>query len=345
MLRLCTIALAGALAGCASTASSPAAPWPPPQPSPPAPDATLGPRPPPVEVALVDAIRAHPVTRAVRVEGISRFDHVALLEAGLLCGTRAGQAPVCATDPEFMDHGAFYEKMQDVAVLEALGGLHCVLHGTGVLRCRSGMGWPVFARDVAEFAISSPAGASDVLYTLGRDGTVRRFVPVKRTPGEVLATDALDLASLGAGGACAVLAKGRLVCSDVTGADSALEPTRITDARAVFYGGAVLRTDGTWTFASEEAAAMYAPRPRPATDYAFQAQCLLEPGGSISCRGLGADWLDVELPAPARRFTPRGYALCAELVDDTTACWGPFLDELIRLGARRPPAAATDLAR
>lgn len=300
----------------------------------------------PSQAAARVAPPARPVDRAVRVDGLARFDRVALVEGGVVCGTRAGQRPVCA--PSVVLGGdlavaARYEQLADVVALVALGTTRCALFGDGRLACASTSvdppaTWPVRAHQVADVVISS-APAGDTVFTLGRDGAVRRVDAPGSRAAPALATDVTSVASLGTSGVCAVTRGGLVSCSDPRSSALPLVPTAVTDGRAVFYGGAVVRAAGGGAFA-RGASPAYDPLPAGMLDYAHQGLCALVAGGAIRCAGLAAGWLDIELPAPADRIGPRGDALCAVLVDGTTACWGPFLADLQRLGARSSTALA-----
>ncbi|HEY4179279.1 MAG TPA: hypothetical protein VGM90_20690 [Kofleriaceae bacterium] len=292
---------------------------------------------------------------SVRLKGLERFDTVELLEGGVLCGIRAGYAPACATDPTEQAYAAPYEALDDVVGLQALGTAHCVLFGTGELRCidEPGKGptiatpstWPVLRRDVTAFRISATSADARV-FALDRTRTLHVIHLAGDPTLSTTAVVAKGVTSFGWrdwSGACAIVDGGDVLCSDPAHADDPLQPTAFHHAAKIFDGGAILRTDGSFTYVLDSWAP-FAPWPAYGSDYNFQLGSVVTPQGSIECANTLGPWVKVTLPAAATRLAPGGYISCAALVDGTTACYGPFLSQIERL-AKRPRRSSRVLAR
>lgn len=274
--------------------------------------------------------------------GMERFDRVALLEASVLCGTRAGRAPVCAADARWRRYAAPYEALTDVARLAALNYAHCALHGDGRLRCvreaphyppkvAEPKAWPVVASGVADFVISTHQQIP-LVFALTSKGDVMVLTPPLPTeeisaPRRV-ARRARSLASLGTGGACALIGPDDVRCSDVEMPTRPMRPIHAQGVIGLYYARVLLLSDGRSTGWQSD------PKSKvKLIDYAPQGACVLTEEGAVECGGMGPR-RRVSLPARATRFTPRGDALCARLVDGEIACFGPFLESLQRLAAR-----------
>lgn len=281
---------------------------------------------------------------SVRVKGLDRFDRVSLLEAGVLCGTRAGQSPVCATEPQWQAYAAPYEALDDVVKLQALGPGHCVLFGSGELRCgysaAQGIAdpstWPVIRRDARDFVISATTTEARV-YTLDNEMALHAYrlaSDPRRITDAIVAKEARWYGWSSNSGVCAVVGVGDVLCSDPKDPDGPLQPTGFHHAVAMFNGGAILEVDGTFTYVLDSWAP-FAPWPKQGTDYGYQLGCVLTPSGEIECTNTLGPWVKVTLPAGAERLAPSGDISCAKLVDNTTVCYGPFLAQIERL-AKRP---------
>ena len=300
--------------------------------------------------------------KARRVPGLDRFDRVALLEANILCGTRAGRHPVCATDenPRFAEP---YERLDDVVALEALNDVHCVLFGNGALDCvRRTDGWPFpvarperwsrMANDVADFVIVASSGPYPVVAVTRHGDVLGLFPPGEletpsRAPREgavVAATGVRAIASTGVV-PCAITNDQRLECLTSHSPEAGFHVMDNVRPSSLFYGGIAIDMHGrVW---ENELGADYLPTgfhesPRfdrdGARDYAPQGGCFLDARGSIDCDGITHGKVTIDLPARAKRVAPRGDVMCAKLIDETTACWGPFIANVERLGAREVTA-------
>ena len=233
---------------------------------------------------------------------------------------------------------------------------------------------------VAVVVAGYPSVDHEVVFSLDRNGgvwghrTVRRGSSVSYRPAERLWQGAAEIVHHGRAGVCARLRSGDVHCNDLAPPSSDMEqpastwpqdqlghhlpqpiiakppidPTVAvaTNVRGLYYKDVFIHTDGTITSSRPEAMAHRLAGLSGVSDYCPHGICALVEG-HVSCAGIGGGTVAIELPAPARRFAPRGHALCAELVDGTVACWGRSRAKLEPLAARlagSPPPEPLQMA-
>lgn len=297
---------------------------------------------------------------STRIEGLGRFDRVSRMEANILCGLRRGHSPVCVNDaldasgtnvPSSASRAAAYEALDDVVDLQAQMPGRCVLFGNETLRCdftsplaalptiANPAEWPIIRTDVTGFVISSITSESRV-YAIDNERRlhVTKLVsdPTKLASSQV-ATDVVSVRWRDWSGACALRRNGDVMCSDPNAPDFEMVSTGIHDGRALHNYGAVITRNNAFTYVVDSWHS-FDPWPKVARDYEFQSGCVIAPrDGAVTCANTGGVWVGVTLPAKPKRFAPSGDVSCALLVDDTTACWLPWLDQVRRLGSREAP--------